>query len=108
MLSPQLSTLVCVVACIISLLYYMTLPDQGVCPAGFDIPTAFLSELSLSTRDTPFAECFFPQDYDHSTVTFREMGLKAGADVKSMEVRAGDEVLHTLVAVLRGHTGMDR
>jgi hypothetical protein len=103
MLSPQLSTLVCVVACIISLLYYLTLPDRGVCPAGFDIPTAsFLSELSLSTQDTPYAECFFPEDYDHSVTTFRAMGLKAGADIKSMKVRAGDEVLHTLVAVLRG------
>lgn len=102
MMSPQFSILVCVVACIISLLYYLTLPDRGVCPAGFDIPAAFLSELSLSTQDTPYAECFFPEDYDHSVAAFRAMGLKAGADVKSMEVRTGDEVLHTLVAVLRG------
>jgi len=54
-------------------------------------------------QDTPYAECFFPEDYDHSVASFRKLGLKAGADVKTMEVNVGDEVLHSLVAVLRGH-----
>ena len=108
MISLQYSVLIGVVACIISLLYYLMLPDRGICPAGFEVPASFLSEesWSIQLQDHTYAECFFPLDYDDSVTTFKAMALKAGADVRSMEVRtSSEEVLHTWVAVLHGHPG---